>query len=91
MRDDFGTCTQIVQVNLGQIYQGINRRWNPNMCFNFVKCLLDLIKTVCTEEDQLYIVTRTVDSSIIEIQKLPKESDLYEQRYFLRDWYKSEL
>lgn len=53
--------------------------------------ILDSIKKFCTEEDQVYIASRNINSDSIGLSKLDKNSHEFKKHYFLPDWYKNAL
>ena len=89
LRDDNGIVRQVVACSTNQIYQAVSRRNNDSLCFNFLNGFLDLIKQFCTQDDELYIAERSSNSEAIVVNKIDKNSNLYNEKYFLRDWFKA--
>jgi hypothetical protein len=62
--------------------------WKENVCFNFLKAYLDLVKKFCVEEDQLYIAKRESGSDTVRLTRLSPDAPDYKEKFFLRDWYR---
>jgi hypothetical protein len=67
------------------------KRWKESICFNFLKSFLDLVKSFCIEENEIYQARRELNSNSIKITKITKGTVEYDQVYFLRDWYKNKI
>ena len=88
LRDDKGLVNKVVTCKNSHIYESSKRRYDYEMCYNFVKNFFDFIKTFCVEEDELFIFERTSNSESINVNKIEKDSELFKEKYFLREWYK---
>jgi hypothetical protein len=66
----------------------LSKRWKENVCLNFLKSFLDLAKNFCVEENQLYIAKRETNSKFVSLSKLTPDAPDYNEKYFLREWFK---
>lgn len=65
----------------------VGKCWKETVCFNFLKSTLDFIKNFCVTEKQLYIVYRGKQSNSVKFYRPDKDSEIFKNNYFLRDWF----
>ncbi|CAF0849438.1 unnamed protein product [Brachionus calyciflorus] len=84
LRNDDGIINKIVDCDLDEILVP-QRWWKENVCLNLMKEILDSIKKFCTEENHVYLACRDLNSNSIRMRKTIRNSDEFNQHYFLRE------